>query len=85
VELVLKVHEGRPNVADIIKNQQIGLIINTPSGEEAQADGRLIRRTALTYKIPIVTTIAGARATAAGIRALQSQPLDVRAIQDYHS
>jgi carbamoyl-phosphate synthase large subunit len=85
VELVLKVHEGRPNVADIIKNQQIGLIINTPSGEEAQADGRLIRRTALTYKIPIVTTIAGARATAAGIRALQSQPLDVRAIQDYHA
>ncbi len=85
VELVLKVHEGRPNVADIIKNQQIGLIINTPSGEEAQADGRLIRRTALTYKIPIVTTIAGARATAAGIRALQSQPLEVRAIQDYHS
>jgi carbamoyl-phosphate synthase large subunit len=85
VELILKVHEGRPNVADIIKNQQVGLIINTPSGEEAQADGRLIRRTALTYKIPMVTTIAGARATAAGIRALQSQPLDVRAIQDYHS
>jgi carbamoyl-phosphate synthase large subunit len=85
VELVMKVHEGRPNVADIIKNQQIGLIINTPSGEEAQADGRLLRRTALTYKVPIVTTIAGARATAAGIRALQSQALDVRAIQDYHS
>jgi carbamoyl-phosphate synthase large subunit len=84
VELVLKVNEGRPNVADIIKNQQIGLIINTPSGEEAQADGRLIRRMALTYKIPMVTTIAGAKATAAGIRALQSQPLDVRAIQDYH-
>jgi carbamoyl-phosphate synthase large subunit len=84
VELVMKVHEGRPNVADIIKNQQIGLIINTPSGEEAQADGRLLRRTALTYKVPIVTTIAGARATAAGIRALQSQPLGVRAIQDYH-
>jgi carbamoyl-phosphate synthase large subunit len=85
VELVMKVHEGRPNVVDIIKNQQIGLIINTPSGEEAQADGRLLRRTALTYKVPIVTTIAGARATAAGIRALQSQALDVRAIQDYHT
>jgi carbamoyl-phosphate synthase large subunit len=85
VELVMKVHDGRPNVVDIIKNQQIGLIINTPSGEEAQADGRLLRRTALTYKVPIVTTIAGARATAAGIRALQSQPLGVRAIQDYHS
>jgi carbamoyl-phosphate synthase large subunit len=83
VEAVFKLHEGRPNVVDIIKNQQIGLIINTPSGEEAQADGKLIRRTALTYKIPIVTTIAGAKATAAGIRALQSQPLGVKAIQDY--
>jgi carbamoyl-phosphate synthase large subunit len=83
VELVLKLHEGRPNVADVIKNQQIQLIVNTPSGEEAQADGRLIRRTALTYKVPIVTTLAGAKATAAAIRSLQSQPLEVKALQDY--
>jgi carbamoyl-phosphate synthase large subunit len=83
VESVLKLHEGRPNVVDIIKNGHIQLIINTPSGEEAQADGRLIRRTALAYKIPIVTTIAGAKATAAAIKALQSQPLDVKALQDY--
>ncbi len=85
VELILKLHEGRPNVADVIKNQQIQLIVNTPSGEEAQADGRLIRRTALTYKIPIVTTLAGAKATAAAIRSLQSQPLEVKALQDYLS
>ena len=83
VELVLKLHEGRPHVLDVIKNQKIQLIINTPSGEEAQTDARLIRRTALTYKIPIITTIAGAKATAAAIRSLQSQPLDVKAIQDY--
>jgi carbamoyl-phosphate synthase large subunit len=83
VELVLKLHEGRPNVADVIKNKQIQLIINTPSGEEAQADGRLIRRTALTYKVPIVTTLAGAKATAAAIRSLQSQPLEVKSLQDY--
>jgi carbamoyl-phosphate synthase large subunit len=83
VELVLKLHEGRPNVADVIKNKQIQLIINTPSGEEAQADGRLIRRTALTYKVPIVTTLAGAKATAAAIRSLQSQHLEVKALQDY--
>jgi carbamoyl-phosphate synthase large subunit len=82
--LVLKLHEGRPNVVDVIKNQQIQLIINTPSGEEAQADGRLIRRTALTYKVPIVTTIAGAKATAAAIGALQREPLQVKAIQDYN-
>lgn len=83
VELVLKLYEGRPNVLDAIKNQQIQLIINTPSGEDAQAEGRLIRRTALSYKIPIVTTIAGAKATASGIRSLKSQPLEVKALQDY--
>jgi carbamoyl-phosphate synthase large subunit len=83
VELVLKLHEGRPNVVDVIKNEQIQLIINTPSGEEAQADGRLIRRSALVYKVPIVTTIAGAKATTAAIKSLQSQPLDVQALQDY--
>jgi carbamoyl-phosphate synthase large subunit len=84
VALVFKLHEGRPHVLDGIKNSQIQLILNTPSGEEAQADGRLIRRSALTYKVPIVTTIAGAKATAAAIKALQSDPLDVKAIQDYH-
>ncbi len=83
VESVLKLHEGRPNVVDIIKNGQIQLIINTPSGEEAQADGKLIRRTALVYKIGMVTTIAGAKATAAAIKSLQSQPLEVKALQDY--
>jgi carbamoyl-phosphate synthase large subunit len=84
VELVFKLHEGRPHVLDWIKNERINLILNTPFGEEAQVDGRLIRRSALTYKIPMVTTIAGAKATAAAIRALQSDPLDVKAIQDYH-
>ncbi|MBD2103136.1 carbamoyl-phosphate synthase large subunit [Leptolyngbya sp. FACHB-261] len=80
---VLKLHEGRPHVLDWMKNAWIQLIINTPSGEEARLDGRLIRRTALTYKIPIVTTMAGARATAAGIRAIQSGELEVKALQDY--
>ncbi|MFB8788020.1 MAG: carbamoyl-phosphate synthase large subunit [Potamolinea sp.] len=83
VDLVLKLHEGRPHVLDAIKNQKIQLIINTPSGEEARADGRLIRRSALTYKIPIITTIAGAKAASAAIRSLQSQPLEVKALQDY--
>ena len=83
VESVLKLHEGRPHVVDIIKNGQIQLIINTPSGEEAQADGKLIRRTALVYKLGMVTTIAGAKATTAAIKSLQSQPLEVKALQDY--
>ncbi|TVQ63695.1 MAG: carbamoyl-phosphate synthase large subunit [Spirulina sp. DLM2.Bin59] len=82
-ELVLKLHEGRPHVLDAIKNEQIQLIINTPSGQEARDDGMLIRRTCLAYKIPLITTIAGAKANAAAIRSLQSQPLAVKALQDY--
>ncbi|MEA5618757.1 carbamoyl-phosphate synthase large subunit [Cronbergia sp. UHCC 0137] len=83
IESVLKLHEGRPHVIDAIKNQKIQLIINTPSGEEAQTDARLIRRTALGYKIPIITTIAGAKATVAAIRSLQNTNLDVKPIQEY--
>ena len=83
VERVLKLHEGRPNISDSIKNEQIQLIINTPIGATAQIDDRAIRRTALSYKVPIVTTIAGAKATASAIRSLQSQPLEVKALQDY--
>ncbi|OLP16076.1 carbamoyl phosphate synthase large subunit [Leptolyngbya sp. 'hensonii'] len=83
VELVLKLHEGRPHVLDWVKNEKVQLIINTPSGEEAHTDARLIRRTALAYKIPIITTIAGAKATAAAIRSLQSQPLAVKSLQEH--
>jgi carbamoyl-phosphate synthase large subunit len=83
VDLILKLHEGRPHVVDAIKNNQIQLIINTPTGEESQTDAQLIRRMALDYKLPIVTTIAGAKATVAAIRSLQSEPLEVKALQEY--
>ncbi|MFS8905797.1 carbamoyl-phosphate synthase large subunit [Synechococcus sp. O70.2] len=85
VEKVLKLHEGRPHVIDTIKNGQIQLIVNTPSGGEAQQDARKIRRTALAYKIPLVTTLAGAKATAAAIRALQSGSLGVKSLQEFHA
>jgi len=84
VERVFKLHEGRPHVIDWIKNDQIQLILNTPSGEDAYADGQLIRRTALAYKIPLVTTLAGARATVAAIRALRSGMSPPKTIQDYY-
>ncbi len=84
VKILYKLHEGRPNVLDEIKNENIQLLVNTPSSsEEAQTDGRLIRRSALTYKLPIITTIAGAKATVDAIRSLKSHPLEVKAIQDY--
>ncbi|MEL6440140.1 MAG: carbamoyl-phosphate synthase large subunit [Cyanobacteria bacterium J06621_8] len=83
VELVLKLHEGRPHVVDSIKNNQIQLIINTPTGEESQTDAQLIRRMALDYRLPIITTIAGAKATVAALRSLKSEPLSVKALQEY--
>jgi carbamoyl-phosphate synthase large subunit len=84
VESIFKLHEGRPHVLDWIKNEQVHLIINTPSGSEAQADGRLIRRSAIDYKIPIVTTLAGAKATTAALRAIQKEPMTVQSMQAYH-
>ena len=83
VDLILKLHEGRPHVIDSIKNNQIQLIINTPTGEESQTDAQLIRRMAVDHKLPIITTIAGAKATVAAIRSLQSEPLEVKALQEY--
>ena len=83
VEPVLKVHEGRPHVVDMLKNGQIQLIINTPIGDKAQQDDHEIRRTALAYKVPTFTTIAAARASAAAIRTLQKETLSVKALQDY--
>ncbi|MEI6063469.1 MAG: carbamoyl-phosphate synthase large subunit [Pseudanabaena sp. ELA748] len=80
---VLKVHEGRPNISDIMKNGQIQLIVNSPSGEEAKTDGKMIRRTAMAYKIPVITTLAGAKAAIAAIKALQTGGICVTALQDY--
>ncbi|AMW29849.1 carbamoyl-phosphate synthase large subunit [Arthrospira platensis] len=84
VDLELKLHEGRPNVLDAIKNHAVQLAIITPSGSEARADGITIRRSALAYKVPIITTIAGAKATISALRSLQKHPLDVKALQDYY-
>ena len=83
VELTLKIHEGRPHVGDALKNQDIQLVINSPIGVAAQEDDRIIRRSALEYKIPIVTTIAGAKATLAAIQSLKDSKITVKALQDY--
>ena len=83
VTSILKIHEGRPHVGDALKNRDIQLIINSPIGKTAQEDDRILRRTALNYKIPTVTTIAGAKATIAAIRSLKDQDITVKALQDY--
>jgi carbamoyl-phosphate synthase large subunit len=80
---VLKVHEGRPHIGDAIKNNQVQLIVNSPSGRDANQDGKMIRRAALSYKIPVITTLAGAKAAIAAIRSLQKDDLSVTPLQDY--
>jgi len=81
---VKKVHEGRPNVLDLLKSGQIQLVINTPSGRLPRADEVLIRSAASTLGIPCITTIAGAQASVNGIAALLKRQLTVKPIQQYH-
>jgi len=80
-EIVYKVNEGRPNVVDHIKNGAIQLIINTPLGRASRFDEVALRRAATRYRIPAVTTVAGAEAMVEGIRALRTRPLEVAPLQ----
>ncbi len=81
---VLKLLEGRPNVVDLLKNKEIQLVINTPSGANPRADEIKIRTTAVMTGTPIMTTLSGARAAALGIAALQRQGYGVKPLQAYH-
>ena len=81
---VKKVSMGRPHVVDAVKNGEIQLIINTGAGGETKRDGYEIRRAAIKFNIPYVTTIAGAMAVAKGIEALKQGKLSVKTIQEYH-
>ena len=84
VEVVYKVHEGRPHVVDHMKNGEIQMVINTTYGGKARKDSYIIRRTALTYGIPYFTTIAGASAAVRGIEARIRGTITVKPIQEYH-
>jgi len=85
VQSILKVHEGRPNIEDAIRSGQIQLVINTPVGRQAAHDDRYLRRAALDYAVPTVTTLAAARAAVEAIAALQGQTLTIHALQDVHA
>jgi len=80
---IYKVYEGRPNIIDAIKNGDIQLIINTPSGANPIKDEVLIRQTALGLNVPVITTISGAIATVMAMRYMGSDPLTVAPIQSY--
>jgi carbamoyl-phosphate synthase large subunit len=84
-EVVYKVNEGRPNVADHLVNGSIHLVINTPLGRESFFDDRAVRRAAAMAQVPCITTLTGASACVSAIRALREQALTVRSLQDYYA
>jgi carbamoyl-phosphate synthase large subunit len=85
VERVYKVNEGRPNVVDLIKANRIQLILNTPHGQEPWFDEHAIRRAAINGRIPILSTLAAARAAAEGIPVLQRGEVSVYNLQEMHA
>ena len=84
-KIIAKIGEGRPDVLDAIKNREVKLIINTPSGRrDARADDCRIRQAAIKYKVPYLTTLAAAKAAAEGIKAAREGKGEVRSLQSYH-
>ena len=85
VEKINKMQEGRPNILDAISNGEIQLIINTPAAPERKFDDSYIRKAAIKAKIPYMTTIAAAKATASGVKAVKVQgKIQVKSLQDQH-
>ena len=83
-ETVLRISEGRPNVADLIKNGKIQLVINTPLGLIPRRDENGIRSEAVLHGIPVITTLGSAFATLQGIRSLKEKKFSVKSLQAYH-
>ena len=85
-DMVYKLQEGRPNMLDLITNGKIDLIINTPIGQERQADDSYLRKAAIKKKIPYMTTMAAARATVSGIKSMKMKGCgEVRSLQELHA
>ena len=84
-QMILKLHEGRPNIVDSIKNGEIQLIINSPSGRTSAYDDSYIRKAAIKYKVPYITTIAAAAAAVKGIAAFRQGHGRAKSLQSYHS
>jgi carbamoyl-phosphate synthase large subunit len=82
--LVRKIQEVRPNIVDIMKNGEVGLIINTPAGKQSETDDSFIRKNAIKYRIPYITTTAAALAAAIGIAARREGNYTVKSLQEYH-
>ena len=83
-ETVMRISEGRPNVADLIKNGKIQLVINTPLGLIPRRDENGIRSEAVLHSVPVITTLGSAFATLQGIRSLKEKKFSVKSLQAYH-
>ena len=79
IEAVYKVNEGRPNIVDLIKTGKVNMVINTPLGRESFYDEKSIRRAAVRYNVPCITTLSAASAAARGIRAMVGHGAEVTA------
>ncbi len=84
-EPILKEHEGRPNITDAIRNKEIQLVINTPAGKLSKYDDSYIRKAAIRYRVPYITTLTAAIAAAKSISACRQGTSDVRSLQSYHA
>jgi carbamoyl-phosphate synthase large subunit len=85
VHILPKLHEGRPNIIDMIKDNKVALIINTPAGKATKEDEMKIRSHAILYNVPLITTISGAQASVNGIENLIKKPrVTVRSLQEYN-
>jgi len=82
---IKKLLEGRPNIIDAITNGEIHLVVNTPVGKLSQDDDSYIRKAAIKYKVPYITTLSAAEAAAEGIAAYRAQGSGVRSLQEYHA
>jgi len=83
-QTILKMHEGRPNIVDSIKNGEIQLIINSPSGRTSAYDDSYIRKAAIKYRVPYITTIAAAAAAVKGIATFREGHGRAKSLQSYH-
>ena len=82
---VFKVHEGSPNIVDVLRGGEVGLVINTPMGQASEYDEKALRRCAVERGVPYITTVAAAHAAVEGIVSMRDRPIEVKPLQDYYA
>jgi carbamoyl-phosphate synthase large subunit len=84
MDIIKKVREGSPNVIDMMRRNEVSLVINTPINKQARKDGYMIRRAAVDFKIPYITTIQAAIAAAKAIKSMKAGEMITKSINEYH-